>query len=205
MYIAMKELVRLMIAFRVAIDGGKDSLSMSVKHKKYDIDSPGTLVLSSYVKCPDIYKKITPDIKKTGSCLYFIDLSSKSSEKRKMRMGGSIAYQVSSKFLGEVPDVECVKEMPSVVKVIHRLIKGKKITAYHDRSDGGLICCLLEMAFAGRVGLNIKTEKICKTQDETIEALFNEELGFVIEVPIEYIEEVKDSFSKIGFDKFVHI
>tara|TARA_Y100000590_G_scaffold204587_1_gene232036 strand:- start:4193 stop:8104 length:3912 start_codon:yes stop_codon:yes gene_type:complete len=191
----------------ICIPVGKDSLSMATswqdeKKRNHSVTAPLSLIVSAFAPIKDTSIALTPQFNanpKKPSELIFVDLA-----KGKMRMGGSIAYQVSSKFLGEVPDVECVKEMPSVVKVIHRLIKGKKITAYHDRSDGGLICCLLEMAFAGRVGLNIKTEKICKTQDENIEALFNEELGFVIEVPIEYIEEVKDSFSKIGFDKFVH-
>jgi len=118
-------------------------------------------------------------------------------------MGGSIALQVSSQFLGSVPDVECVNEMPNLVETLHQLIKEKKIIAYHDRSDGGLICSLLEMAFAGRSGLDIKLDQICESIDQTFEALFNEELGIVIQVPTKHIEEVLNLVSEVGLNKDV--
>ena len=99
--------------------------------------------------------------------------------------------------------MECVKEMPKLVEALHQLIKEKKIIAYHDRSDGGLICSLIEMAFAGRSGLDIKLDQICESHDQTFEALFNEELGIVIQVPSKHIEEVIHLVSEVGFAKEV--
>ena len=62
---------------------------------------------------------------------------------------------------------------------------------------------LLEMAFAGRSGLDIKLDQICTSYDQTFEALFNEELGIVIQVPSKYIEEVIHLVSEVGFAKEV--
>ena len=144
MYIAMKELTRLMTLFRVAVDGGKDSLSMSVKYKKYNIDSPGTLVLSSYVRCPNIYNKITPDIKKTDSCLYFIDLSSKASESRRMRMGGCSFLQTKKQFDYKPPRLDFEDGLHHSFKIIQYCIDNNLILSGHDKSDGGLITTLLK-------------------------------------------------------------
>ena len=89
--------------------------------------SPLSLIVSAFAPLKDISLALTPQIDLTScesSELIFIDLA-----KGKQRMGGSIAFQVFSQLLGPVPDVECVKEMPSLVKVIHRLLKEKKIIA----------------------------------------------------------------------------
>ena len=190
----------------ICIPVGKDSLSMATswkdKEKKdHSVISPLSLIVSAFAPLKDVSLALTPQIDLTSdnsSELIFIDLA-----KGKKRMGGSIAFQVSSQFLGSVPDVECVKEMPKLVEALHQLIKEKKIIAYHDRSDGGLICSLIEMAFAGRSGLDIKLDQICESHDQTFEALFNEELGIVIQVPSKHIEEVIHLVSEVGFAKEV--
>ena len=190
----------------ICIPVGKDSLSMATswkdKEKKdHSVISPLSLIVSAFAPLKDVSLALTPQIDLTSdnsSELIFIDLA-----KGKKRMGGSIAFQVSSQFLGSVPDVECVKEMPKLVEALHQLIKEKKIIAYHDRSDGGLICSLIEMAFAGRSGLDIKLDQICESHDQTFEALFNEELGIVIQVPSKHIEEVTHLVSEVGFAKEV--
>ena len=190
----------------ICIPVGKDSLSMATswkdKEKKdHSVISPLSLIVSAFAPLKDVSLALTPQIDLTSdnsSELIFIDLA-----KGKKRMGGSIAFQVSSQFLGSIPDVECVNEMPKLVEALHQLIKEKKIIAYHDRSDGGLICSLLEMAFAGRSGLDIKLDQICTSYDQTFEALFNEELGIVIQVPSKHIEEVIHLVSEVGFAKEV--
>ena len=94
--------------------------------------------------------------------------------------------------------------MPGLVKIIHQLIQEKKIIAYHDRSDGGLICTLLEMAFAGRIGLDINLDQICKSSSQVLETLFNEELGIVIQVPTSNIEEVINLVSAVGLKDHIY-
>ena len=67
--------------------------------------------------------------------------------------------------------------MPDFVKTIHNLLRKKKILSYHDRSDGGLITTVIEMAFAGRLGINLKLDLLPSKSKEIIADLFNEELG----------------------------
>ena len=72
--------------------------------------------------------------------------------------------------------------MPNFVNTIHNLLKDKKILSYHDRSDGGLITAAIEMAFAGRLGIDIKLDLLPSNSKEIVADLFNEELGVVIQV-----------------------
>ena len=191
----------------ICIPVGKDSLSMATSWRdeeknEHSVTSPLSLIVSAFAPLKDVNLAITPQINLTSSKsseLIFIDLA-----KGKKRMGGSIAFQVSSQFLGSVPDVECVNEMPELVKVMHQLIKEKKVIAYHDRSDGGLICSLLEMAFCGRNGLDIKLDEVCETNKQILDFLFNEELGMVIQVPTENTEEVINLVSEVGLKDHIY-
>ena len=167
--------------WKIAIPVGKDSLSMSTewqdKGKEKAVISPLSLIVSAFTPIRDINFAVTPQLIEEESELILIDLS-----KGKRRLGSSIASQISSKFEGEVPDVECVDEMPDFVKTIHNLLRKKKILSYHDRSDGGLITTAIEMAFAGRLGIDLNLDVLPSKSKEIIADLFNEELGVVIQV-----------------------
>ena len=186
---------------------GKDSLSMATSWKdklgkEQSVISPLSLIVSAFAPLRDVSMALTPQInlKSYNSTeLIFIDLG-----KGKQRMGGSIVSQITSQLTGTVPDVECVDEMPELVRVFYQLIKKGKILSYHDRSDGGLICSLVEMAFASRSGLDIKIDDICNSENAILKTLFNEELGIVIQVASEYAKEVRDSIAKVGFVEHVH-
>ena len=173
---AMRDLMSIL---GIAIDGGKDSLSMATKVKESGelVKSPGQLVLSGYCTMPDITKVITPDIKRPGnSQLIFIDLS-----RGKRRLGGSALAQVYGQIGDECPDVEDPELLKRAFLAIQKLIDKDLILAGHDVSDGGLIITLLEMAFAGNCGLDVKIQGA--TTD-----LFAEEVGLVIEGGFESIE-----------------
>ena len=83
--------------------------------------------------------------------------------------------------------------MPNFVNTIHNLLKDKKILSYHDRSDGGLITTAIEMAFAGRLGIDIKLDLLPSNSKEIVADLFNEELGVVIQVAKEDKEIVMEA------------
>lgn len=53
---ACKAMCDLMSQLGIAIDGGKDSLSMAARVGKDTVKAPGTLVVSTYAPCPDIRK-----------------------------------------------------------------------------------------------------------------------------------------------------
>ncbi|SVC43995.1 uncharacterized protein METZ01_LOCUS296849, partial [marine metagenome] len=119
-------------------------------------------------------------------------------------MGGSIASQVENVLSGKTPGVECKKEMPDFVAAFYKLLTRKKILACHDRSDGGLITVLSEMAFASKTGLDIYIDSICSTDRNLIHALFNEELGIVIQIKKKDKKEVMRYFSISDLAKHVH-
>ncbi len=178
----------ILLDLGIAIDGGKDSLSMAAivadsKGNSEIVKSPGTLVISAYVTCPDINKVITPDIKRPGeSKLIYIDLGN-----GMYRLGGSAFAQVYRQIGDKSPDVDDPELLKKIFKSIQRLISEDLILSGHDRCDGGLITTLLEMAFAGNSGLEIDliTEGI-----DSVSALFSEELGIVIEYMIDKEEMI---------------
>jgi len=184
--VAMRD---LMIALRIKLDGGKDSLSMAaqvkdVSGKTETVKAPGALVISAYCTMPDITKAVTPDIKNPGSSrLLHIDLA-----KGKHRLGGTAIAQCFKQIGDECPDVEDPELLRRAFEAIQELIERDLILSGHDVSDGGLITTLLEMAFSGNCGFSISS-------DRSVVEWFAEEVGLVIECPWE-AKEVFDTFKK---------
>ncbi len=200
--VAMRD---IMIELGIAVDGGKDSLSMAARVTDASgstevVKSPGTLVISAYVTCPDITKVITPDIKRPGeSKLLFIDLAM-----GKNRMGGSALAQCFSQLGDESPDVDDAGLLKRSFNALQDLISADLVLSGHDRSDGGLAATLLEMAFAGNCGIEIEIssrQSALSTQlpdHEAIQLLFSEELGMVIEYLAEHEEAIVSKLSGAG-------
>lgn len=202
LYTAAEALRDILCELGIAIDGGKDSLSMAAKVMDGSGDgeivkAPGTLVISAYATCPDITKVISPDIKRPGeSRLLYIDLAG-----GRYRMGGSALSQVYGQIGNEVPDVDVPGLLKRAFVSVQELIERGLILSGHDRSDGGLVVTLLEMAFGGNCGLDINIDtvhasslkKTCASiRDQTYAILFSEELGFVVEYLPDREREVMD-------------
>ena len=183
--VAMRD---IMIELGIAIDGGKDSLSMAAKvtdaaGSTEIVKSPGTLVISAYAPCPDITKVITPDVKRPGeSRLLFIDLAGGMN-----RMGGSALAQCYKQVGDESPDVPDAMLLKRAFELVQKFIAEGLVLSGHDRSDGGLITTLLEMAFSGNCGMEIGIKgqesegNGSKVRGQEIPILFSEELGLVVE------------------------
>lgn len=173
--IAMRD---VMLEFGMAVDGGKDSLSMAAKVTNPDgshetVKSPGTLVISAYVTCPDITKTVTPDFKAPGAGkILLLDLG-----QGKNRLGASALAQVFGQLGDASPDLDEPALLKRAFNAVQQLVSGGLILAGHDRSDGGLVTTLLEMAFAGNCGVEIDLGG----QTDVMASLFSEELGLVIE------------------------
>lgn len=199
LYDAAIALRDIMIALGIAVDGGKDSLSMAAKVIGKDgttetVKSPGTLVISAYATCPDITKTITPDIKMPGkSRLLYIDLGN-----GKNRLGGTALAQVYNQIGDESPDVDDPKLLRRAFNVMQDLISENLILSGHDRSDGGLITTLLEMAFAGNYGIeiDIKSSKVQNKKTSALSFFFSEELGLVIEYLPKYEKKIVSNLKK---------
>jgi phosphoribosylformylglycinamidine synthase len=171
----------IMLDLGIAVDGGKDSLSMAARAPLPEggeelVKAPGELVISAYVTCPDIRSTVTPDLELPGrGCLLLVDLGG-----GKHRLGGSALAQVFSQIGDETPDVDDADALGRAFAAIQQLIAAGVLTAGHDRSDGGLVTTLLEMAFAGNCGIEI--ELAAENHADPIPRLFTEELGLVMEV-----------------------
>ena len=194
--VAMRD---LMITLGIAIDGGKDSLSMAAKVTGPDgsgetVKSPGTLVISAYVTCPDITKTVTPDLKLPGrGRLLYIDLG-----KGRNRLGGSALAQVYGQIGSESPDIDAAGLLKRAFLAVQELVSKRLITAGHDRSDGGLVTTLLEMAFAGNCGMDVEIPPSAAAGSDAIAALFSEEAGLVMEIEPENEAFVSSLLGKAG-------
>jgi phosphoribosylformylglycinamidine synthase len=192
MYEAVKAIgMELCPALGLTIPVGKDSMSMRSSwqdgEQEKSVTAPLSLIITAFSKIPDARKQITPLLQKeTDSELLLIDLGS-----GKNRMGGSCLAQVYNQVGKTTPDLDDVKLFDNFFATINELNQAGLIDAYHDRSDGGAIITLLEMAFASNCGLNIASSN-------AISSLFNEELGCVIQVSIDNKDHVLDALNKVG-------
>jgi len=192
LYDAAIALRDILIELGIAIDGGKDSLSMaavvpSTSGKTEIVKAPGSIVISAYVTCPDITKVITPDIKRPGeSRLLYIDLGN-----GKYRMGGTALAHVYEQIGDESPDLDDSQLLKHTFNAVQRLISEDIILSGHDRSDGGLIATLLEMAFGGNCGIEVNLA--VSSQHSALSLLFSEELGLVIE----YLPKNEDRVTEV--------
>jgi phosphoribosylformylglycinamidine synthase len=175
-----------MISLGIAVDGGKDSLSMATRVGEETVKSPRELVVSAYASMEDITKIVTPDIKRPGeSVLIFVDLA-----EGKNRLGGTALAQTLKQIGAICPDMDNPNLVKRGFNIIQEFIGKDLILSGHDRSDGGLLTTLLEMAFAGNCGLDIELQGA----GTSIEQLFSEELGLVIECATQNRQKVEAVF-----------
>ncbi|KAL6526799.1 hypothetical protein OROGR_015889 [Orobanche gracilis] len=192
MYDAALALSEAMIELGIAIDGGKDSLSMAAHASGEVVKAPGSLVISTYVTCSDITKTVTPDLKlRDDGVLLHIDLA-----KGKRRLGGSALAQVFDQVGDECPDLDDVSYLKRIFNAVQNLIAEELISSGHDISDGGLLVSVLEMAFAGNCGvdLNLTLPENCSVS----QTLFAEELGLVLEVRKKNLGLVREKLLDFG-------
>ncbi len=217
-------------ALGVSIPVGKDSLSMRTVWTDHGagkkVTSPVSLIVSAFATLPDVRGTLTPQLNagEADSTLILIDLG-----RGKNRMGGSILAQALDIEDGEVPDLDDPQDLVNLVSAINTLRGQGKLLAYHDRSDGGLFATVCEMAFAGHVGVSLNIDMLllegdgisdsrmdtgdsknwasqvgARREELTLKALFNEEIGAVIQVATSVRNEVMATLRAHGLSKFSH-
>ena len=164
----------------ISIPVGKDSLSMQTVWQHGNTQqrtvSPVSLVITGFARVSDVRRTLTPQLKldRGDSHLWLIDLGA-----GRDRLGGSALTQVFNRSGGVPPDLDDAKRLKGLFELVQEANASGLLLAYHDRSDGGVITTLLEMAFAGHCGLEIHLDGWAEA---TLRALFNEELGAVLQV-----------------------
>ncbi|SIT73056.1 phosphoribosylformylglycinamidine synthase [Ectothiorhodosinus mongolicus] len=175
----------------LCIPVGKDSLSMRTVWESPEgsegeqvMTSPLSLIISAFAPVSDVRQTLTPQLRTDcgDSDLIFIDLG-----KGKQRLAGSALAQVLSQVGHHAPDLDDPDMLMRFFAAIQALRQEGFLLAYHDRSDGGLLTTLSEMAFAGRCGMRVQLDTL---GDDPLAALFNEELGAVIQVAHNHTDEV---------------
>ncbi|MFZ5774076.1 MAG: phosphoribosylformylglycinamidine synthase [Thermodesulfobacteriota bacterium] len=189
LYDAARAMAEAMIAVGIAVDGGKDSLSMATMVGSETVKSPRELVISLYGAMADIGKVVTPDLKQPGSTVLCIDLGG-----GRNRLGGSALAQTMGQLGDQSPDMDDPALVRKAFNAVQALIDDGLILAGHDRSDGGLIATVLEMAFSGNCGLDLDLA----TPASALEALFSEELGLVVECAAAQVEAVRQRLAGQG-------
>jgi phosphoribosylformylglycinamidine synthase len=214
-------------ALGISIPVGKDSLSMRTTWKDGDqgkaVTSPVSLIVSAFAPVQDVRKALTPQIRTDAgdTLLIAIDLG-----RGKNRMGASALAQVMQQLGNDVPDVDSPEDLKAFFAAIQQLNNENRLLAYHDRSDGGLYASLCEMAFAGRSGLSVNldiltmegehaadwgdsknwTTQVSERRNElTLRALFNEELGVVIQIRAGQKSEVMNVLRAFNLGACSHI
>jgi phosphoribosylformylglycinamidine synthase len=218
-------------ALGISIPVGKDSLSMrtqwtdDVGAKK--VTSPVSLIVTAFATLADVRGTLTPQLNaiEADTTLVLIDLG-----RGQNRMGGSILAQALDQMGDRVPDLDEPQDLVNLVAAINALRAQAKILAYHDRSDGGLFATVCEMAFAGHVGVALNVDLLVtegdgisdsraeygdsknwaqqigpRREELTLKALFNEELGAVIQVKTTDRDAVMQTLRTHGLSKYSHI
>ncbi len=178
-------------ALGLTIPVGKDSMSMKMSWRESgeprSVISPLSVIISGFAPVADVRRTLTPQLQPEGALL-LIDLGG-----GRDRLGNSALAQVYNLTGGETPDTPEPENLLAFFNAIQHLNRSGKLLAYHDRSDGGLFVTLAEMAFAGRVGLEIDLPGT-----SALAALFSEELGVVVQVRTKDTTAILDQLCSAG-------
>ncbi|KJT35174.1 phosphoribosylformylglycinamidine synthase, partial [Salmonella enterica subsp. enterica serovar Heidelberg str. 622737-11] len=184
----------------LTIPVGKDSMSMKTRwqegNEQREMTSPLSLVISAFARVEDVRHTLTPQLSTEDNALLLIDLG-----KGHNALGATALAQVYRQLGDKPADVRDVAQLKGFYDAMQALVAARKLLAWHDRSDGGLLVTLAEMAFAGHCGVQVD---IAALGDEHLAALFNEELGGVIQVRAEDRDAVEALLAQYGLADCVH-
>jgi len=217
-------------ALGISIPVGKDSLSMRTQWEvgtdKKKVTSPVSLIVTAFATLGDVRGTLTPQLDATleDTTLVLIDLGH-----GRHRLGGSILGQVLGQPGDTVPDLDDPQDLKNLVSAVNALRARNQILAYHDRSDGGLLATVAEMAFAGQVGVALNIDMLvtegdgitdsraeygdaknwagqvsARREELTLKALFSEELGVVLQVATSERNAVMQTLREHGLSKHSH-
>ena len=187
-------------ALGLTIPVGKDSMSMKTRwqegHEQREMTSPLSLVITAFARVEDVRRTVTPQLSTEDNALLLIDLG-----KGHNALGATALAQVYRQLGDKTADVRDVQQLKGFWNAMQALVAEGKLLAWHDRSDGGLLVTLAEMAFAGHCGVNVD---IAALGQDHLAALFNEELGGVIQVRAADREAVEELLAANGLADCVH-
>ncbi|MCS2155347.1 phosphoribosylformylglycinamidine synthase [Scandinavium goeteborgense] len=188
-------------ALGLTIPVGKDSMSMKTRwqegSEQREMTSPLSLVITAFARVEDVRRTVTPQLSTEDNALLLIDLG-----KGHNALGATALAQVYRQLGDKTADVRSTEQLKGFWDAMQVLVAERKLLAWHDRSDGGLLVTLAEMAFTGHCGVDVD---IAALGEDKLAALFNEELGGVIQIRAEDRAQVESIFAAHGLADCVHV
>ena len=189
-------------ALGIAIPVGKDSLSMRTvwedqAGQDHKMIAPLSLIVTAFSTVGDVRRTVTPDLKAGASQLLLLELGGGGN-----RLAGSALAQVFNQVGVETPDLDDPDRFARGFAAVQELVQSGALLACHDRSDGGLLASVAEMCFAGRRGAVIELQA---RGEAALAALFAEELGAVLQVADEKLDEVQAVFARHGAAEMIRV
>ncbi len=189
-------------ALGLGIPVGKDSLSMQAVWTEgtdqHRVVSPVSLIVTAFARVTDARRALTPELRTDvgDTAILLVDLG-----RGRHRLGASILAQCWRQLGDTAPDVENAADLAALFDTVQRLNAAGQLLAYHDRSDGGALVALIEMAFAARCGLTVHGDAF---SGDLLAALFNEEVGALLQVRATDRAAVIAAFTTAGLGDCVH-
>jgi len=190
-------------ALGIAIPVGKDSMSMRTawteRGEDRSVTAPMSLIVSAFAPVADVRRSVTPQLRfpEAETRLLLLDLGGGG-----RRLGGSALAQVYGQVGDEAPDIDDPAMLAAFFELVQALLGESKLLSYHDRSDGGLLACLAEMAFAGHCGWEVNLDCL---GDDVPAALFCEEAGAVLQVAAGDVDAVFERVAALGLSDCAHV
>jgi phosphoribosylformylglycinamidine synthase len=211
------------LSMRTQWTGPQGDSGVAAAAKK--VTSPVSLIVTGFATLQDVRGTLTPQLNATeDTTLVLIDLG-----KGQHRMAAGILAQTLDQVGDTVPDLDDAQDLVNLVNAVNALRAKGHILAYHDRGDGGLLATVAEMAFAGRIGVSLNVDMLvtegdgvtdsrmdvgdsknwagqvgARREEATLKALFNEELGVVLQVRSAQRSEVMATLREHGLSRFSH-
>ena len=188
-------------ALGITIPVGKDSMSMRTTWQDGDeqkaVTAPLSLIVSAFSPVVDARLTATPQLQPgADAALVLLDLGRGAN-----RLGGSALAQTCGQVGDTVPDIDAA-DLKAFFTLVQGCLGQGKLLAYHDRSDGGLLVTLLEMAFAGHCGLQVDLSCV---PGSALDKLFNEEAGGVLQVASDDLGSLLEQARELGLGECVHV
>ena len=210
----------------LSIPVGKDSLSMRTAWEDasgaHQVVSPVSLVATAFAPVADVRQTLTPQLRTDvgETVLLLIDLGL-----GRQRLGGSVLGQVYGAIGTETPDMHDATLLRTAFLALHDLASRGWVLACHDRSDGGLLAAAAEMAFAARTGVALNLDMLTfdphtadagdykihmdqvaiQHRERGLSALFNEEAGWLLQVPRAHRDDVLHLLRQEGLSTCSHV
>lgn len=174
------------LAYRTPFISGKDSLSNQFTTEDGRIIAiPQTLLITALGIVPDVLRSRTMDAKAPGNVLLLVGETTAATGGSHLRMVGVGAGEPC------IPRVD-LQRGPANARAVAELIAAGLVQSAHDCSDGGVLVTAAEMAFAGRVGLDVDLDAVptAGSLDELVAAFAETPSRYLLEVAPQNVDAV---------------